>query len=382
MFPIGITTGITTTLAMAQPAIAPTQNPWIHPHVIASNPAKPAPPSRQSLNATLKTAVEKVIAAEMQTQNMKVDEQKIDADYVDLNGDSTLDAIVILSGSYWCGTGGCTMLVFTGQGSTFKLLSRSSLVRPPLTVAETKTKGFRDLILDVSGGGMPAKKVALKFDSTGYPENPSDQPALPKNAKILGKVLFPPNSQPQTIGSLAPASSPSTKPSFDCKKADGEVENLICKDSQLATLDLKLADAYQKALKALQNAPAQDLANLKAEQIGWVKGRNDCWKAQGASVRNCVQRNYIYRIAELQANFALVPSQKPIFFTCNNNPANEVVATFYQTDPATARLERGDTVITAFLRGSQYEGQNVTFAMKNKTASIEWRGEKLQCQAK
>ena len=42
-----------------------------------------------------------------------------------------------------------------------------------------------------------------------------------------------------------------------------------------------------------------------------------------------------------------------------------MVATFFETDPPTARLERGDQTVTAWLvpaaSGSKYEGQNVEF---------------------
>src|ERR1700676_2125153 len=32
----------------------------------------------------------------------------------DLNGDGRADAIVLMSGPPWCGSGGCTMLIFQG----------------------------------------------------------------------------------------------------------------------------------------------------------------------------------------------------------------------------------------------------------------------------
>jgi len=37
---------------------------------------------------------------------------------------------------------------------------------------------------------------------------------------------------------------------------------------------------------------------LKAEQRGWVKGRDDCWKR--SDVRGCVAGEYRSRIAELK----------------------------------------------------------------------------------
>jgi uncharacterized protein len=342
----------------------------------------------QPVDPALQTALQTAIASYMRAEKVPATpEQRFLADYIDLNGDGALDALVVFNSSYWCGTGGCMMLVFQGQkDKTFRLVSSSSLIRTPLTVSTTKTNLWRDLIVDVRGGGATPEKVALKFDGKGYPFNPSIQPSLPLKTAIAGTVLFPEGSEPQTFTETATqkTSSQAAKPSFDCTKARGAVESLICKDNELANLDRYLDGVYQAALKKAEEFPPKELANFKAEQIGWIKGRNDCWKAQGTLVRNCVKQNFLDRTAELQAVFALVPSKKPVFYTCNNNPANEIVSTFYQTNPLTARLERGDTTLIAFLRpsgsGAKYEGQNVTFWSKGKEALVEWKGEKIQCR--
>jgi len=87
----------------------------------------------------------------------------------------------------------------------------------------------------------------------------------------------------------------SASPSFDCAKASGEVENLICKDAELAKLDRSLSQLYSTVLK---NTPASQQKTLKVEQRGWVKGRNDCWKSD--DVRGCVANEYHARINELK----------------------------------------------------------------------------------
>ena len=105
-------------------------------------------------------------------------------------------------------------------------------------------------------------------------------------------------------------------PTFDCAKAQGEVEQLICKDEGLAALDRKLDEVYKAALaKARDDVPQL----LRTEQRGWVSGRNECWKAKDAdnavyltaswtatSVRECVEARYRIRTAELQALYQLV----------------------------------------------------------------------------
>ena len=44
----------------------------------------------------------------------------------------------------------------------------------------------------------------------------------------------------------------------------------------LAALDRKITETYAKAMQAW---PADEKAKQRALQRGWVKGRNDCWKA-------------------------------------------------------------------------------------------------------
>jgi len=185
-------------------------------------------------------------------------------------------------------------------------------------------------------------------------------------------------------------------PAFDCSKAEGTVEKLICADAGLSGLDRKLHEVYEAALaKSRDDVPRV----LRAEQRGWIKGRDECWKAEGAggpvyltaswtaaNVHDCVEGQYQLRISELQATMHLVPEKGPVFFACEDNPANEIVATFFDTDPKTARLERGDRTVTAWLvptaSGARYEGPNVEFWNKGKDAMVTWEGAEMTCATK
>jgi uncharacterized protein len=113
---------------------------------------------------------------------------------------------------------------------------------------------------------------------------------------------------------------------------------------------------------------------LKAEQRGWVKGRDECWKS--GDERRCVEDAYERRIAELQAGYRLVPSTGPVWFSCDGDPANEVVVTFFQTDPPTLIAERGDSVSLMYLQpsgsGSKYQGRNETFWEHGGEALVTW----------
>jgi hypothetical protein len=142
-------------------------------------------------------AEEKALSAALQIYAAKIsaDPQSFNprqTAFMDLNCDGVKDALILLQGPTWCGSGGCTMLVFQGVRDGFKFISRSTLIRGPLLVSTAKTKGWRDLLVEVSGGGIEPKKVALKFNGHKYPLNPSAQPALPKNAALTGETVFQP----------------------------------------------------------------------------------------------------------------------------------------------------------------------------------------------
>jgi uncharacterized protein len=173
---------------------------------------------------------------------------------------------------------------------------------------------------------------------------------------------------------IAFASHPSDAagPSFDCAKVEaGSIEEMICQDAALSALDRKLAEVFAAAsAKAANEHPPV----LKAEQRGWIKGRDDCWKSDDK--RACVQTEYERRIAELQARYRLVPSKGPFAWACDGNPANEVVITFFETDPPTAIAERGDSTSMMYAApsgsGARYVGRNESYWEHQGTATIQW----------
>lgn len=160
-------------------------------------------------------------------------------------------------------------------------------------------------------------------------------------------------------------------PAFDCAKAEGSVEELICADDDLAALDRELAAAYAAAAqKAVDEHPPV----LKAEQRGWIKGRNECWKSDDP--RSCVEDAYRLHIAELQARYRLVPEAGPFWYACDGDPRNEVVVTYFETDPPSLIAERGDTVSFMVAQpaasGAKYQGRNALFWEHQGEATVVW----------
>lgn len=85
-----------------------------------------------------------------------------------LNKDPEKEIFVGLTGSNFCGSGGCTVLLLSPKG---ELITRFTVTGDPILIADTKTKGWNDLILHSNG-----KDHLMKFDGKTYPSNPSTQP--------------------------------------------------------------------------------------------------------------------------------------------------------------------------------------------------------------
>lgn len=106
--------------------------------------------------------------------------------FVDLNDDGVGDAIVLLEGMDWCGSGGCTMLVLKGEGAGYTAVSRSTVVREPIRVSTSTSHGWRGLIVHSDG-----KARLMGFTGDGYPLNPSMQSAAPEAQAESAETVLP-----------------------------------------------------------------------------------------------------------------------------------------------------------------------------------------------
>ena len=171
---------------------------------------------------------------------------------------------------------------------------------------------------------------------------------------------------------VGPAAAAAATPSFDCRQVPpGSIPARVCGDEALAALDRSMAATYAAASKiALRQKPS----TLAAEQRGWLKGRDDCWKAP--EPRACVEEAYRRRIAELQASYRLVAFTGPVAWACDGNPANELVVHLFSTEPPTLVAERGDSVSLMFqapaASGSRYVGRNEFFWEHQGEARVQW----------
>jgi uncharacterized protein YecT (DUF1311 family) len=190
------------------------------------------------------------------------------------------------------------------------------------------------------------------------------------------------------IGSLAIAKPAvaSDQPSFDCGKASTSAEELVCADPDLARLDRRLSARYQAALAVtdgLEAGRTEARDTLKATQRGWIKGRDDCWKAD--DLRGCVEASYLVREGDLVARWMLETPLGVAAYACEGNPANEVTAYFYDTELPSVRLEYGDSIRTGSLVPAASGAKYATtfgglFWTKRDTALFAWEeGNEMSC---
>ena len=168
--------------------------------------------------------------------------------------------------------------------------------------------------------------------------------------------------------------------SYQCAAASGQVEQLICTDENLAALDQRLARVYTVAV---QNSPPGEQANLKVEQRGWIKGRNDCWKAE--DVTSCVEESYRTRTVELQIRSGQLSAPAAVGYSCEGHEQAPFFATFYaDTKPASVVLTKGDDQVIAFITrsasGARYNAAGVEFWEHQGEAMVNWYGTDLQCR--
>jgi hypothetical protein len=112
--------------------------------------------------------------------------------FVDLNGDGRQEVIVYVTGRSWCGTGGCVTLILARRDSSYRVVTRVTITRPPIRVLKDTSNGWRTIsVWRVGGSPEPGYEAELRFDGRTYPSNPSVPPARQLTRKVTGKIVVP-----------------------------------------------------------------------------------------------------------------------------------------------------------------------------------------------
>lgn len=194
-------------------------------------------------------------------------------------------------------------------------------------------------------------------------------------------------------GAACAAAIDSAEPSFDCTLAKSSAEKAVCLNANLAGLDRETARLYKLAV----NTPGFDtgrLNQLKAYQRGWIKGRDECWKAS-IGLEKCVAESYVTRIHELRRGYANARSDDdagvssgPVAYRCDGLDAL-VSAVFIKTKTPLVSLTWRDTWLALPLApagsgtlysADYYAAGTFTFRTRGDEATLEKPGEEaLHC---
>jgi uncharacterized protein len=194
----------------------------------------------------------------------------------------------------------------------------------------------------------------------------------------------PPAKAPAAQATPAIAPAPATtaadgKPSFDCAAATSDAEKLVCSDPALAALDRRLAEVHARA----KAAPGADHARLAAEQRGWAKGRDDCWKSVERS--RCVSEAYMTRTAQLQIDNGETKAPEAAAYECDDNSKRFTVVYYNDLDPKTAVVTWGDDQALAFpmmaASGARYGREGMEIWEHQGELSVDFYGNRFNCRA-
>lgn len=121
------------------------------------------------------------------------------AGWADLNGDGQPEALVYLMSGNHCGSGGCTLYIYTPEQGSFYQHGAMSVTNLPVRVLTSRTRGWRDLSVAVAGGGARARTVLVPHGATTYPENPTVAPARTLPHDPPGSVVIGVDARPRPL---------------------------------------------------------------------------------------------------------------------------------------------------------------------------------------
>jgi len=122
---------------------------------------------------------------------------------VDLDADGTPETLAVVVGSFACGSGGCTLLIFRRTAAGLEPIAESGLFQSPIRLLEQRQGGWADLTMPATSDGISSGVMDLRFDGRSYRITPSSAPtaAAPAGSTVL---LDLPSLPFETLGLALP----------------------------------------------------------------------------------------------------------------------------------------------------------------------------------
>jgi hypothetical protein len=124
--------------------------------------------SKATADLIRKSLVDSILKADLASMDSSA--RKFVFSEIDLNADGQNEIFVGFTGSYFCGSGGCTIMLLDSKG---QVITQFTVSEYPVIVDNNKTNGWSDLIINSNGNNH-----LMKFDGKKYPSNPSVQPVF------------------------------------------------------------------------------------------------------------------------------------------------------------------------------------------------------------
>ena len=118
----------------------------------------------------------------------------------DLNGDGRPELLVWVPTIGYGGTSGYPLLIFRREKQGLKLLSMIEPVWTPLIVSNYSRHGWRDIIMQVGGGGEQMRYVVFRHNGKSYSDNFREIGAR----GVQGRRLIGKDWQMSTFGPIPP----------------------------------------------------------------------------------------------------------------------------------------------------------------------------------
>lgn len=100
----------------------------------------------------------------------------------DLNSDGSLEHLVLMQDRYFCGSGGCTALIFSSAG---EVIHTMTVTKMPILLTDHEHNGWKDIIVWSDNNYR-----SIEHNGVHYPTNPSLAPTIDRSeteneAKLL-----------------------------------------------------------------------------------------------------------------------------------------------------------------------------------------------------
>lgn len=117
--------------------------------------------SDTALNDFLKKYVAENGDAEFEKDFSENEKTHFNIAKTDLNNDGVSEIFVKLEGSFWCGTGGCPVLLLQKTENSYKIVNDFAVVQGISVNEKEKTNGWKNLVFVAADGGSITKNEVV-----------------------------------------------------------------------------------------------------------------------------------------------------------------------------------------------------------------------------